>query len=110
MIWFAGTRDRVKFPKLLAGASVIGTGVPGRPAGDFILIVEVFFARSEEIHADKDHVLIDGGDAGEWDIHRHFAFGAEAGIEFAGIGVEGDHLVSGSEDDARRIVLVARPV
>ena len=89
----------MKIPDGGAGAGVVAAGIPGRPDRNFA-----------DGGAEHDHVLIDGGSAAPADLDIDDAFLTEAGVELARVGVEGDQIVPGGEDNARRVLGIAGPV
>ncbi len=100
----------MKVPQLLAGAHIVSARIARHAARHFVLLMQMLFAGTEHVHADQNHVLINRRHARERNVHGQLAFIAEAGIELAGLGVQRHHLVTGGEENARGIFLVARPV
>ena len=97
--FLARARHGMKFPQWGAGARIVSARIARRTFGHFA-------------HGGADHrdIFINGGNARVRHHHVDLAFIAESRIDLARVGVQRDQFAARGKQDARRILLVARPV
>ena len=107
---FAGARNGVKVPHLLAGARVVGVHVALLALARREVRSDVPFAGPEEIGSHQDDVPVDHRHAGVRDFQIDVTAVAELDVERAGVGAQRDQLSQAREEDARQGSAIAGPI
>ena len=107
---FAGPRDGVEVPQLLARARVVGVHVALLALARRQMRADVSLAGAEEIGPHQHDVPVDHRHAGVGNLEIDVAALAERRVQCAGVGAQRDQLSQAREEDARRQLAVAGPV